>query len=161
MYILGAMFIFFASMEFPGICRIQKKSVLNFLKFMAFITAYRLIMSHLIGFPEIDKNPDSPMNTLPILTTLGVYWEDAFFTLPALIAERMGLHKFFVFALLAVSAFTFATGHLAYSPLWAAITLFYIPFVSYKYGKKNGLGTVMLCHVLYDLITLVTVRYLM
>lgn len=161
LYIFAAIFILLASSEFPGICRVQKESVFKFLKFMFFITIYRMVMHYVIGFPQVDSNPSSPMNTINIFTTLGVYWEDAIFTLPALIAARRGSSKFLVSCMLALSAFVFASGHIDYGLQWAALTLLYIPFISYKYGKLNGLGTVMVCHILYDIITLATVRYLM
>lgn len=160
-YTIAALFIIFASMEFPGICSVKPKSVLRFLGVMAYVTVFRIIMHKLSGLPHIPDDPNSPMNTINLLTTLGVYWEDAIFTLPALMAYRRGESKLFKGLLLGLSAFVFASGHIDYGLPWAAATFFYIPFISYKYGKTNGLGTVMICHILYDVITLATVRYLL
>jgi hypothetical protein len=157
--IAAAIFIALASLEFRGVCRIKKKSVVRFIKVMLVVTVVRVVLAHLTGQGH-DPNPNSPMNTIKMVSLLGVFWEDTFFTLPILIARKMGASKLLLFIMLAISSATFASGHLAYSPLWAAITLFYIPFVSYKYGKLNGLGTVMVCHILYDIITIATVRYL-
>jgi membrane protease YdiL (CAAX protease family) len=65
----------------------------------------------------------------------------------------MGASRFLKFLMLVISSLTFAAGHLAYGPVWAGMLLIYVPFLSYRYGKKYGLGTVMVCHVLYDLFT--------
>lgn len=156
MYIFGAIFIAFASMEFKGICRVQKKSVLHFIKFMAWVSAIRIAMHYILGTGPASSDASDTMNKLHFINLLGVYWEDAVFTMPAIIAERMGASKFLRGLILAVSALAFASGHIAYGLPWAAITLFYVPFISYRYGRKVGLGTVMVCHILYDVITLLS-----
>lgn len=161
LYVLAAAFIPLASLHFPGICRIEKNKVKEFLFFLIKITIFRLVVHMIFGFSGAANSPSSPMNKIQILTILGVYWEDAFFTLPILILERLKVNKAILMILLCLNSISFALGHLSYGALWATITLFYVPFISYKYGKTNGLGTVMVCHILYDLVTLITLRHLL
>lgn len=58
----------------------------------------------------------------------------------------------------------FALGHAYQGVGGVLITMLYPYFISYRYGKKVGFGTVMICHILYDFITFYTVflmRYLL
>lgn len=128
---------------------------------MLYVTFVRVIVYLLLGTPNSAQDSNSPMNKIELLSILGVYWEDAFFTLPILILERLKTNRVILIILLCLNAISFALGHLSYGLLWATITLLYVPFISYKYGKSNGLGTVMVCHILYDLITLITLRHLL
>lgn len=161
LWALAAVFILVSSLEFPGICKITKSKVFEFVRFMAWVTLIRVGVAYLSGAHYKDPDPNSPMNTINLLFTLGVFWEDVFFTLPILIAEKMGASKVTKGMMIALSSMAFASGHIAYGFPWSLITLAYVPFVSYKYGRKHGLGTVMICHILYDVITLASVRYLM
>jgi membrane protease YdiL (CAAX protease family) len=160
-YVLAAVFIVLSSVQFPGICRVEKDKVYKFLRFMWYVTLVRVVVYMLLSTPNAAQDPNSPMNKIELLSILGVYWEDAFFTLPILILERLKVNKAILIVLLGFNAISFALGHLSYGLLWAAITLLYVPFISYKYGKLNGLGTVMVCHILYDLITLITLRHIL
>ncbi len=54
----------------------------------------------------------------------------------------------------------FGMGH-AYQGMSAVvITMLYPFFISYRYGRKVGFGTVMVCHILYDFITFYTIYFL-
>lgn len=158
--IFGAIFSFLANSSYPGIVGVNKNVVKKFFVFMLWVTLFRIVMLKFTPFPTDHINQDVIGRISPLMT-LGVFWEDAAFTLPLLIMERMGIHRFFVILAMMLSSVVFAYGHLAYGPLWAFITLFYVPFISYRIGKKHGLGTVMAGHVLYDLITILTLKALL
>jgi membrane protease YdiL (CAAX protease family) len=83
-----------------------------------------------------------------------VFWEDAVFTLPILFWERYSNpSKWLVYPVLAASAIFFGMGHLYQGIMGGVMAAFYLFVISYGYGKKHGLGTVMICHVLYDMLT--------
>lgn len=145
-----------ASRLFPGICRLEWKVWLKFLGLMVAVTAIRVIFFKVLSSPPIDEDTIRTISMISWWKFLLVFWEDAFFTLPALVLSRMGISKFNIGAMLVLSSITFASGHLAYGLPWAFITLFYVPLLSYKYGKKYGLGTVQACHISYDIITFFT-----
>jgi membrane protease YdiL (CAAX protease family) len=145
-----------SSMLFPGTCRFTLKPYLKFLGLMAIVTAIRFVV-YKIAVP-MPTNSDSiiTMRSIHPLQFLMVFWEDAFFTLPTIIMEKMGASKLFRNCMLILSSLAFASGHIAYGLPWAFITLFYVPMISYKYGKKHGLSTVMACHITYDMVTWLT-----
>ena len=59
--------------------------------------------------------------------------------------------------LMAAMSLTFGSLH-AYEGLQAMIVLsMYIPF-TIRLGKKYGFGTVMICHIVYDLVTFFTFK---
>ncbi len=157
----GAAWIGLASLAFSKICEVKKDKVFSFIKLMLLITLFRVILGAILSYHGVrTADPSSPMNTIVLPTVLGVYWEDAVFTLPILVMERVNAPKWLINVLLGISSVAFASGHIPYSLFWAAITLLYVPFISYKYGKANGLGTVMVCHIIYDLFTLATFKLL-
>lgn len=154
-------FMWLASKQFPGICRVKLASVWKFFLVMMAITAFRFIVHKTVGLPIRPENDASPMYTIQIIYLFSVFWEDAVFTLPILVADKLKAPNLLKMGMFALSSIAFASGHIDYGLPWAFLTLFYVPFISYKYGKENGLGTVMVCHVLYDLITILSFRYLL
>lgn len=82
---------------------------------------------------------------------LTVFWEDAVFMVPMYFAfEKYGKNKFTI-SLAVILSLLFALGHLYHGLVGAIVTAFYPYFLSYRYAKKTSIGTVMACHVLYDL----------
>lgn len=65
-------------------------------------------------------------------------------------AEKF-LPKWIFVPIVVLSSLIFGAGHLYQGYFVAALLSLYPYFVSYKYGKKYGYGTVMLCHITYDL----------
>lgn len=154
--LLGITNAILASTIFKGICRVEFPPIFKFFKLMLIITAIRIGLQ----FTSITApaNGRDVMDEITLLSLLQVFWEDVFFTLPALMLDRLGRSGFEIGLCLAISAVAFASCHLAYGALWAGITLLYVPFLSYKYGRLYGLGTIMICHILYDVMTLLSVR---
>lgn len=59
-----------------------------------------------------------------------------------------------------VLSINFALGHMYQGWGGVVVTFFYPFFISFRYGKKVGFGTVMACHILYDFITFYTVIFM-
>jgi hypothetical protein len=156
--VFSVFYLSLVSRVHKGLCRIDATAVGSFLKFIAILTVCRVI-GHFLSAPKTAMDNEI-IQSITLFSTLLVFWEDTFFTLPILILEQYGIPKFVRNILLAASAIAFASGHLAYGGIWAFCTLFYVPFISYRFGKKYGLGTVMVGHVLYDLITVLTANLL-
>lgn len=145
--------------------RIEKKAVIKFLTFMAFVSAVRFFIlglsAHLglvsPGLVETLKT----ISSIPVPTIFGVYWEDACHGLPLLllgnaIGDKKWLKPVYWAAMIAVMT-AFGLGHM-YQGVTASILLsLYIP-ASIHFAKKFGFGTVMLCHIAYDLVTILTTK---
>lgn len=154
-WIVGALIIYTSRKMDASLTRISWGPVFRFIRFMAYVTAFRLLIGPVVNTPKL------PFEELTrYVSLLGVFWEDAVHVLPAMIMARIGLPSIFSFVFLFFSSIAFATGHIYISPEWALITAIY-PTISYHYGKKHGLGTVMICHILYDIITVLTVALML
>lgn len=137
--------------------RIELDKVAKFLALMAIITAIRLsLMSYSNSFGN------EVLTKIPFWSFGLVFWEDLFYVIPIYYTRYLKDHKYLKYCwyllIIGLSAH-FGIGHL-YQGLFAVlITALYPYFISYKYGKDVGFGTVMVCHVLYDMITFLTVKY--
>jgi len=104
----------------------------------------------------------STVKSLPLGVTLFVGWEDMAHAVPIVLLRRfLGNSKWLIPARLIVLAavmLEFGLGHRYQGNLAAAILSLYI-LVSIRYGVKVGFGTVMACHVMYDLATLSVAKY--
>jgi hypothetical protein len=137
---------------------IKLDKVSKFLAFMAIVTAFRLALHSFHNTP-----PSTEIINIPFYLFALVPWEDAFYVAPLLYIDEMrqeGRVKEWVWKLLVViSSVTFGLGH-AYQGLFGVLlTSIYPYFVSFKYSKRVGMGTVMVCHVLYDMITYATAKF--
>ena len=137
-------------------------AVAKFLAFMAMVTCIRIA-----GYDFMMRTGTPLPGVPPELSAIGlwrlilVFWEDAFYVLPIYWMSKYEKDK--KFKLLTWSwalglSLNFALGH-AYQGLGGvAMTFFYPFFISFRYGKKNGFGTIMMCHILYDFITVMTIK---
>lgn len=137
---------------------IKLNKVAKFLAFMAIITAFRLALQSYAG----SSAPTAIMN-IPFYLFALVPWEDAFYVAPLLYLEeiknRGKLGKALWVAIVVSTSIHFGLGH-AYQGWFAVgLTALYPYFISLKYSKRVGMGTVMVCHVLYDMITVLTAKY--
>jgi membrane protease YdiL (CAAX protease family) len=99
-------------------------------------------------------------NVYPWEYTL-VWWEDLVFSFPILLAmNKWGRNKWTI-SLAVVLSLLFGSGHIYHGLTGALTTCIYPYFISYRYSKKTSLGTVMVCHVMYDLMLFYSVRVLM
>lgn len=161
MWILG---IFMIAMvwqsEYRYLLKVDKKAVLKWSAFLVVLTICRFLM---FKFVLPHGTMDNESVTIPWQAALTVFWEDMCHGLPlVLLSNFLDKSKWYnralqrmAFALIMVS---FGLGHL-YQGITAAVILsFYIPY-SIHMGKKYGFGTVMLGHMLYDLSTILAIKY--
>lgn len=144
--------------EHKDLMEVKPKSLLKFLRTMLTVTAFRCVMMYF--FPPTLASA-APILKIPLWLTATVGWEDAAHTLPLALAARfLGDKvpaKVMIWALTAMMMVSFGLGHVYQGVFSACMISFYIPVVT-NLGKKHGFGTVMLCHMMYDFITLLTVR---
>ena len=131
--------------------RVQWDSVSKFVGFMTILTCLRITL-----FSFADQHglshflPDFPFKLLFVPTyRFGlVWWEDAVFALPFVFLWRWGLKEKFFYPLFTVFSLVFGIAH-AYQGWWAITILSFYPLVSMKMAMKHGMGTVMVCHVIF------------
>lgn len=81
---------------------------------------------------------------------LFVFLEDAFFVMtPYYICKKIN-SKYFKGLVWICFSLLFGYGHIYLGMTWAAITVMYPYFISYRYAQRSTFATVMVCHFLYD-----------
>lgn len=163
-WILGIVILLLAYFSrYRHLIRIESKPVLKWVKLMLFATIIRiLIFSYIrIAGNGLPYNLEGAM-FLPWQTVFTVFWEDAVHTLPIAIAmEYLGTKKWYskllFFLIIFYSMVNFGLGHLYQGEYASLFISFYIP-VTLFLGRKYGFGTIMLCHVIYDLLTILTIN---
>ena len=147
-----------------NVIRVEKSAIVSFLKFLGVLTLYRVILFTL--FPHFGPIASAAHNVsiIPWPLTLTVFWEDAchglpLFLLGKVIGDRKWLKPFYWLAF-AMVMLEFGLGHV-YQGIPAAIVLsMYVPY-SISLGRRFGFGTVMICHTLFDLSTILTIKFLL
>jgi hypothetical protein len=157
--ILGVVFIAVLYFTEKDMMRIQWNSVASFIAFMFLITFIRIS-----GFDFIQRfdagflipRPPPEIMDMGIWWFSMVWWEDAFFAIPLYWAHKK-LKPILAWSLTIVLSLHFGMGHI-YQGIGAALLLSIYPYyISLRYAKKVGFGTVMTCHVLYDFMTFFTI----
>lgn len=161
MYI-GIGLIIILSIFKPKLMDVKLDKIAKFLAFMAIITVFRVSLnSYLFELDPINNFPAPPWQLMGMSKwRFGmVFWEDAIFAIPMVFLFKY-MKKWITIPLVIGLSLLFASGHM-YQGWWAVgITAFYPYFVSYRFGIKVGFGTVMVCHILYDFITVYTEIFL-
>ena len=164
MMAIGLLIMLLVSIFDKDTLRVEWSAISKFLSFMALVTMLRVCALDFL----YDKAPDifNHVYNPEILEILKpwrlalVFWEDAFFAMPIYYAQKWLKKKYWI-TLAIISSVIFGTFHV-YQGLFAMfITMVYPYFISVRYGKKVGFGTVMICHMLYDFITVYTLYFLM
>lgn len=161
-YLVGVFIIYLYIMFDKETVRIDYKAIRKFLIFMGCLSLFRMIIFYLtsnIIATEVVK-------TIPFTSLFWVFWEDAFFVLIPLalkkIIPKTGKMLYvnnIVFAIaMSGMSLLFMYGH-SYQGNIGYLTVIYPFLIAYRYGIKVGFGTVMVCHVLYDIITYSTIKY--
>ena len=162
-WIMGIVMIFAVwQSSHKDLLRIEPKALAKWVLFLVGITIYRIIVFKLLSGNDKLHEMTSGAAIIPWQSTLMVFWEDACHTLPLVIlARNLGLDKWWkkglIGAAIGMVMISFGLGHVYQGYAAAAMLSFYIPF-SYKKGQQVGFGTVMLCHMLYDLATILTIH---
>lgn len=162
-WIMGIFMIFVVyKSQYKDLLKIQWNSVGKWLMVLGGLTLYRIaIFSWLKNNAQLQEMTSGAM-TIPWQATLTVFWEDACHTLPLVIFSRwLGKDKLWKkilsWASIAFVMVSFGLGHVYQGYLAAAFLSCYIPY-TFKKGQEVGFGTVMICHTLYDLVTILTIR---
>ena len=142
--------------------RVEWRSVASFCAFLTILTAVRIsgysyLLETMPGF-TLPKVPEVILG-MGIHKIILVFWEDAFFVLPIYFAMKR-CRIWVAVPLIIVLSAIFGMGH-AYQGYWGIFVTSLYPFcISYRFGKKYGFGTVMICHILYDFATIYTLYFL-
>ena len=92
-----------------------------------------------------------------------VFWEDLLFAVLLIYYSEKVLPRWLFVPVVVISSLFFGAGHMYQGWFVALLLSLYPYFISYKFGKKYGFGTVMVAHVVYDLAivsSLIATRYL-
>jgi len=138
--------------------RVEWDKLASFIAFMTLVTFLRIAMYDLLMRidPTMIPTMHRELLEIPKIFLTLVWWEDCFYVLPMFLGYKYLPKKYAHFLAILLSAH-FGLGHLYQGIGGVLITSVYPYFISYKYGKKYGFGTVMCGHVLYDFITYYTV----
>jgi uncharacterized integral membrane protein len=163
-WILGTLIIiatYFSS--YKDLLKIDKSAIVKWSKLISMITIYRIIILIFFNNNESVQNITSGAAQIPWPAALTVFWEDAVHgMLLAIFARVVGdtgpYKKALVYFVIFLVSLSFGIGHI-YQGAWAAIFLsLYVPF-TFKKGQQIGFGTIMICHIVYDLATMLTIQY--
>lgn len=116
----------------------------HWFKIITISSAIAIVVRFILGVTP--HTPDLSFGTL-----LLVGWEDLFFSVLLIYYPQKYLHRYIATPLAIISSLLFASGHLYQGTLWAAITVIYPYFISYRVGRKYGYGTAMALHATYDI----------
>jgi hypothetical protein len=119
-------------------------------------TAFRVYLIISSGITPYDVEYHWGTSLIPPLGLFMVWWEDVAFVLPTILMMRNNVSRMVYIPYTLLACLLFASAHLYQSVSWAFVTLFYIP-VAIHYAIKNGLTTVAACHILFDLISYMTI----
>lgn len=162
-WIMGLFMVFAVyQSKYKDLLRVEPKAILKWVGCLALLTVYRIIIFKFFSGNDKLHDMTSGAMMIPWQATLTVFWEDACHGLPlAIIGLALGKDKLWKkvlnYALLIGVMVSFGLGHVYQGYIAAACLSFYIPF-SLKKGHEVGFGTVMICHTLYDLATILTIK---
>lgn len=147
--------------EHRDLIRVDKEAIKKWTGSLLLIALFRILSwKYLLGPIMGDKV--NAVLSIPWQMTLTVFWEDACHTLPlVLLARFLGESipaKVIYYLMLAMVTVSFGLGHVYQGYFAAALLSMAIPY-TVKLGKKYGFGTMMLGHMLYDLTTILTLKF--
>jgi len=151
-----------AKSKYKEYIRVDKEGLTRWARFLFIISIYRMILFKL--FPTVFSGAAHNIALIPWPLTLTVFWEDACHGLPLLLLKKaIGLKKWAKPVLRMITLMMmveFGMGHVYQGIIPAVMLSFYVPY-SVKLGEKWGFGTVMLGHMLFDLTTILSVKFLL
>lgn len=164
-WMMGIMMVYLTlKSEYKNLLRVEKKAVFNWVKILAMVCFWRFLLFKFAASDGMIQQARSMAHLIPLPAIFGVFWEDACFSMPLVLASLMfqksKLYSWLSKPLLVLVMLAFACGHI-YQGLFPALAIsLYIP-VAMKMGKKYGYGTVMISHMLYDMSTLLSIRWML
>lgn len=160
-FILGLVIFAVVLWKDPKTLRINLDVIKTFLTLMVLLTFFRLFIFSLsktfLGISIADVNggfADIEFWRLGL-----VFWEDAFFAIPIYyMADKWKWKEYIWLPIAAALSVYFAQGHMYQFEL-AYLFALIIPYtIFYRFGKMYGFGTTMICHILFDMITILTFK---
>lgn len=144
--------------------RVDKKGLLSWARILGMVTIYRIVIFKLFSHNHVLQDMVKHVTAIPWPLTLFVFWEDACHGLPLLLIQRfLGTDKWWKKAIHGVLMGTvmleFGLGHVYQGFIAAGLLSLYIPY-SIKIAKKYGFGTIMIGHTMYDLVTILSLKFL-
>jgi len=142
--------------------RVELDKVAKFLGFMACLVVVQLAM----GSYSYQGIPSAPEHAgIRTFWLAMVWWEDMFYAVPLyygaklLEIDKYKINKYFYYIFVALMSIDFGLGHLYQGVPAVFITAYYPYFISLRYGKSVGFGTVVFCHIIYDFTITALMRY--
>jgi hypothetical protein len=158
-----AMLYLVKNSKYANVIRVDKKGLLSFVKFLTIVTVIRFLVLKYLSPPEELEQIHKLGAFLPWQVCFGVFWEDMCHTVPLVLLGRMFYktkwYRWIAAPLVGLVMFSFGSGHVYQGLFNAACISLYIPF-TLRMGKKYGFGTVMICHMLWDLTTMLSFKLL-
>ena len=156
LFCIAIVFFIIGMIWFKHDLRIQWNSVASFFAFVIFVC---LIRMGIVSFLSNGTYTPETSN-IQFWQYIMVFWEDLFFSFSLFLVAKL-LHKIgwnfysksMFYSLTIALSVIFASGHIYEGYVAASLILFYPYFVSYRCGLKYGWGTIMVCHIMYDCIT--------
>lgn len=131
-----------------------KPDLLGISKFMGLMFVVMFLRMSLFSESLLGSN----LSRINFNSFLTAPLEDVFFVMIPFYFSRFVNNRFLSFISWTLFSILFALGHLYQGVLVAAITGIYPYFISRKYVLRTNLATVMVCHYLYDCMTLFTIK---
>ena len=147
--------------DHKDLLRVSKTGLMKFAKILLTITIFRVFYISVIAPDEVLVGMRSIGDMIPWQTLFGVFWEDMCHAVPlvllgTMIQGKKWLKPLYMMLIAAISV-SFGLGH-SYEGLQSVVMMTaYVP-ITMRLGKKYGFGTIMLCHIAYDLLTFFTFK---
>jgi len=158
-----AAFLFFALayIKFPDLVKVNRHFVILVGTVLTIVNFTKTAIAAFVMpkyFPDGWAKVIDVFHMIPPNHLLAAWWEDCFYVLPFLIlslslnkmneSKRKKMAKALFYSVFALFIAHFTMGHLYQG--WVGLTVFVYPIISFKVGKKYGLGSMMMLHVLFD-----------
>jgi len=142
------------------VLRFDLKAIKTFLWCMLGLTFFRfVIFSVAAEFGLYIADINQGFMNIPFWRLALVFWEDAFFAIPMYyMIDKWKWKEYIWLPIVGFLSIRFGIGHMYQFEMayFAALIIPYLFF--YRYGKKYGFGTSMTCHILFDMITIITFK---
>jgi hypothetical protein len=150
--------------EYRNLLRVDFKALARFIAFLGVVFVGRFLLFKYVLPIDTASHTKSMADSIPWQVLLGVFWEDAAHSMPLVLAGMMlaksKIYSWLSKPLMVLVMLSFGSGHLYQGPVMAFLLSFYVMY-SMKKGREYGFGTVMIAHILYDLSTLLSIRWML
>ena len=142
------------------IFRVQKKETLKFTALALVVFGLRCVLASNAPPEILNEDLVYMLKNMPVWPLFLVFWEDIVFAAPVIYLDRKGYKKLKIVATIAAMVI-FGSAHLYQGIFGFFFSAGYLYILSINGGKKYGLGTIMIFHILFDLSALAAVRLML